>query len=81
MRNRYEAIFSRLINVAKYIVLGIVGCTGLFLLFKWWEMPSGASISLQQVKDAMNFAIPVAIGMALGELSRQLFPKRPKPTE
>jgi hypothetical protein len=63
------------------VVLGFAFCIGLGLLWKWYALPTEASLSAHQVKDAANTAIPIALGMALGDLSLRFWPKRSKSKE
>jgi len=70
-------IRSVLIN----LVLGFVICLGLGLLWKWMETPSGSSLTAEQVKGVITIAIPITIGMCLGEYTRQVWRKRSKAKE
>jgi hypothetical protein len=81
MRKKYAVVCWKPMYVAKDAIFGFAFCLGLGLLLKWWEMPSGTFLSEHQVKDAANTAVPIALGMALGELLLHVGRPRSKPTE
>jgi len=70
-----------LLPVVGSLVIGFAICFGLGLLLKLWEMPTGSSLTIHQVKDVMNTAIVISIGMTMGEYARRKWPKRSKPNE
>jgi hypothetical protein len=81
MSNNVAVIIRVLLNFVRDIVLGFAVCFGLILLLKWWELPTGAGLLGHHVKDAAQLAIPIALGITLGDFTRQLWPKRSKLNE
>jgi hypothetical protein len=70
-----------LLQVVSSLVIGFAICFGLGLLLKLWEMPTGSSLTIYQVKDVMNTTIVISIGMTMGEYARRKWPKRSKSNE
>jgi uncharacterized membrane protein len=78
MRDKLALI---LLQVVSSLVIGFAICFGLGLLLKLWEMPTGSSLTILQVKDVMITAIVFSIGMTMGEYTRRKWQKRSKPSE
>jgi uncharacterized membrane protein len=81
MLNRSRGIYLAFRQLIASFVLTFAFCFGLGLLWKWWDISPGLSLTRHQVNDAMYTGISIAIGFALGDYMRQKWPKRSKSKE
>jgi hypothetical protein len=81
MLNRSKDISLTFGHLVYSLLFGFVICFGLGLLWKWWDISPGLSLTKHEVKDVVYTAIPITIGMTMGEYTRQKWLKRSKSKE
>jgi len=61
----------RVISLTVYTAVIVAASFGLALFSKWFWLPSGSSLSQNQVRDATDFTMTFGVGFSLGEIVRQ----------